>query len=44
MLDALQRDYANTALMIFGQAPSFEEIIRSVSEIDKAVNALVHER
>jgi hypothetical protein len=43
MLEALQRDYANTAPMIFGEAPSFDDIIRSVSDIDKAVNAIIHE-
>ena len=43
MLDALRRDYANTTTMIFGQAPSFDEIIRSVSEIDRAVNAIIRE-
>jgi hypothetical protein len=40
MLDSLRRDYANTAPMIFGIAPTFDEIMVSVSEIDAAVNQI----
>jgi hypothetical protein len=36
MLDSLRRDYANTASMIFGAAPTFEEIMASIDEIDAA--------
>ena len=38
MLDSLRRDYANTISMIFGAAPSFEEIMVSIDEIDAAAN------
>ena len=38
MLDSLRRDYANTISMIFGAAPSFEEIMASITEIDAAAN------
>jgi hypothetical protein len=34
MLDSLRRDYANTVSMIFGAAPTFEEIVASIDEID----------
>lgn len=43
MLDSLRRDYANTAPMIFGRAPTFDEIMVSVSEIDAAVNQIPRE-
>ena len=43
MLEPLQRDYANTAPMIFGRAPTFDEIMVSVSEIDAAVNRIPRE-
>jgi hypothetical protein len=39
MVDALRRDYANTAAMIFGGAPDFEVILASVADIDRAANA-----
>jgi len=35
---ALRRDYTNTMPMIFGTAPSFEEIMESVAKIDRGVN------
>jgi hypothetical protein len=38
MLDLLRRDYANTTAMIFGAAPTFEEIMGSIAEIDAAAN------
>jgi len=40
MLNSLRRDYANTTSMIFGAAPSFEEIMASITEIDAAVNRI----
>jgi hypothetical protein len=36
--DSLRRDYANTTSMIFGAAPSFEEIMAKITEIDAAAN------
>ena len=41
MLDALRRDYSNTAGMIFGSPPTFDEILASVTELDAAVNRAV---
>jgi hypothetical protein len=38
MLDALKQDYAAMSGMIFGQAPSFEAVIESISALEKAVN------
>lgn len=38
MVDALKRDYANTTAMIFGTAPSFEEILTSARQIENAAN------
>ena len=38
MLERLRRDYDNTAAMIFGAAPTFEQILHSIQEIDAAVN------
>jgi hypothetical protein len=38
MLDSLRRDYANTASMIFDVAPTFEEIMASITEIDAVAN------
>jgi hypothetical protein len=32
----IRRDYANTISMIFGAAPTFEEIMASIDEIDAA--------
>lgn len=39
MIDALRRDYANTAAMIFGEPPSFDLILDSMQQLDAAVNA-----
>ncbi|MHB1101838.1 MAG: nucleotidyl transferase AbiEii/AbiGii toxin family protein [Devosia sp.] len=39
MVDALARDYANTTAMIFGAAPSFDDILASAGQIEKALNA-----
>jgi hypothetical protein len=38
MIDALRRDYDNMTAMIFGTAPSFEEILTSVRTLHAAVN------
>jgi hypothetical protein len=39
MVDALRRDYANTQAMIFGAAPSFDEILASMEALDAAANS-----
>jgi len=38
MRDALRRDYAATEAMIFGDAPTFDEILNSIEMIEAAVN------
>jgi hypothetical protein len=38
MTDALERDYANTTAMIFGEAPGFEDILKSIAEIERIAN------
>lgn len=38
MIDALRRDYGNTSAMIFGAAPTFDEILASIAELDAAAN------
>ena len=38
MINMLRRDYANTAAMIFGKAPNFEEIMASVHEVERIAN------
>lgn len=38
MVEALSRDYAGTASMIFGPAPGFGEILSSVSQIERIIN------
>ena len=38
MVDALRRDYANTVAMIFGAAPSFDDILASMQALDDAAN------
>ncbi|MBL4874734.1 MAG: nucleotidyl transferase AbiEii/AbiGii toxin family protein [Rhodobacteraceae bacterium] len=38
MKDRLKKDYENTKAMIFGDAPEFEEIISSLSYIEKVLN------
>jgi Nucleotidyl transferase AbiEii toxin, Type IV TA system len=37
MVDALSRDYANTAAMIFGTAPKFAEILASIRQIEEFI-------
>ena len=41
MIDGLARDYANTSAMIFGKAPTFDEIAASVREIDRIANVTI---
>jgi hypothetical protein len=41
MIDALARDYANTAAMIFGGAPKFHDILTSVGKIDRIANTVI---
>jgi hypothetical protein len=38
MVDALRRDYANTAAMIFGEPPSFDAILESLVRLEAAAN------
>lgn len=38
MTEALRRDYANTAGMIFGKPPSFDALLQSAEELQAAVN------
>jgi hypothetical protein len=38
MIEALRRDYSNTAAMIFGTAPTFDQILASVTALDAAAN------
>jgi hypothetical protein len=38
MVDALARDYDNTTAMIFGAAPSFDDILASARQIERELN------
>lgn len=38
MVDALRRDYSNTAAMIFGSPPTFDELLVSVTALDASAN------
>lgn len=38
MTDALRSDYENTKAMIFGEAPTFEDILASIAEIETKLN------
>jgi hypothetical protein len=38
MIDALRRDYSNTAAMIFGSPPTFDELLVSVTALDASAN------
>ena len=38
MTDALRRDYANTAAMIFGEPPPFDAILDSMQRLEEATN------
>ena len=39
MVDALARDYSNTTAMIFGVAPSFDDILASTRQIEQDLNS-----
>jgi hypothetical protein len=39
MTDALRRDYDNTRTMIFGDPPTFADILASVAKIEGRINA-----
>jgi hypothetical protein len=39
MIDALRRDYDNTRTMIFGDPPTFADILASIAEIEGRINA-----
>jgi hypothetical protein len=39
MIDALRRDYDNTRAMVFGNPPTFADILVSVAEIEGRINA-----
>jgi hypothetical protein len=41
MIDALRRDYQQTTAMIFGVAPSFDEVMLSIEKLDTLANANV---
>lgn len=38
MIDALRDDYAKTTAMIFGPAPTFEDVLASVTQIERILN------
>lgn len=38
MVDALARDYANMAAMIFGTPPSFDDILEAARQIEQDIN------
>lgn len=40
MIDALRRDYSNTAAMIFGSPPTFDELLISVTTLDASANRI----
>ncbi|MNY52946.1 hypothetical protein D3C86_1886670 [compost metagenome] len=40
MHDDLRRDYGLMRTMIFGEAPSFEEVLESVHELEQILNGL----
>ncbi len=39
-IDELRGDYRSMQAMLFGQIPSFEDIIRTVSQLEKSINEL----
>ena len=41
MIEVLRRDYSNTVAMIFGTAPTFDQILISVTALDTAANGAV---
>jgi hypothetical protein len=38
-LAALERDYRNMSVMIFGEPPAFDSIIETLGELEKQINA-----
>jgi len=40
-LDKLRDDYEHMQNMLFGEKPSFEEIMEGIAKLEKAINALV---
>jgi hypothetical protein len=40
MVDALRNDYAKTTSMVFGPAPTFEEVLASVTQIERSLNGV----
>ena len=38
MIDRLARDYENTRAMIFGEAPRFENVLKSIEKIEGQLN------
>jgi hypothetical protein len=38
MIDALRRDYENTRTMIFGDPPTFADILASIDDIQTQIN------
>ena len=44
MVESLARDYANTMPMIFGAAPTFEDILASANEIEDKINSGISAR
>jgi hypothetical protein len=40
MVEALERDYANTTAMIFGEAPGFDDVLTSIAEIERIANRI----
>jgi len=39
MREALERDYRAMIGMVFGKAPSLDEVLAGVAEVEKAINA-----
>jgi hypothetical protein len=38
MIEVLRRDYANMSGMIFGEIPSLDEVIGSISKLERRLN------
>jgi hypothetical protein len=38
MIDALRRDYQAMSAMIFGQAPNFDVVLKSASDLETKLN------
>jgi len=39
MRDRLARDYENMAAMVFGPIPAFDDVMSSVAELERQLNA-----